>query len=254
MPTAQFFSRALTIVSFCIACCSSHRSHAAQSIEIYAYHNAPPFLVNTDTNTGLNQDLVHALQTRVGPDYVLSLRPTSRPDINQRLAKNLPTIVLWTHPSWFGSKANSYLWAAPLFSDRDVLVSLVSEKRQPFPLKGSRLGGIAGYSYPGLNELVNTQQLTRVDADSDKENLLKLADKQVDVIVITRSSFWYYAKQPQFVGKFHVVGQPYDTYHRQVLVTSHYQAFLPVLNQALADLEKSPSWQERLALYGLKAD
>ena len=96
--------------------------------------------------------------------------------------------------------------------------------------------------------------MQRVDSSSDKENLLKLADGQVDVVMITRSSFLYFAKQPQFIGKFHVVGQPYDAYRRQILLTAHYRDFLPVLQQALATLEQSSAWQERLAIYGLKAD
>lgn len=246
------FARLLT--GLLLLCLTHASSFAAQHIDLYAYHSAPPFLVNPDTGTGLNSDFVKALQSFIGAEYQLQLKQVARPVLNERLAQGLPTIVLWTHPSWYGSDAKMYLWAAPLFGDRDVLVGLTSDPRRPFPESGYVLGAITGYSYPGLNEKVAAEKIKRMDASSDKENLLKLLDHQVDAVMITRSSFLYYAKQPQFVGKYRVVGQPYDSYHRQILLTAHYQQFLPVLTQALIQLEKSQVWQDRLELYGLKVD
>lgn len=237
-----------------LLCMSISPGFATTPIDLYAYHAAPPFLVNPDTGTGLNSELVKALQPLVGPAYQLQLKQLARPELNKRLAQGLPTIVLWTHPSWYGDEASRYLWVGPLFGDRDVLVSLTSDKRQPFPVDGYTLGAMKGYSYPGLNEKVAAGSIKRLDGASDKENLLKLVDRRVDAIVITRSSFLYFAKQPQYLGKFHVVGQPYDSYHRQVLLTKHYHDFAPVLAQALKQLETSAVWQERLELYGLKAD
>lgn len=254
MPTARFCRFVIVIAWLWVPQSWARQTATVQQIELFAYHNAPPFLVNIDTNSGLNADLVKALQPLVGEGYRLTLTLVSRPELNQRLAAHQPTIVLWTHPSWYGEQASQLLWAAPLFSDRDVLVGRVSEKRQPFPLDGATFAALQGYSYPGLNERVQAKTLQRVDSSSDKENLLKLADGQVDVVMITRSSFLYFAKQPQFIGKFHVVGQPYDAYRRQILLTAHYRDFLPVLQQALATLEQSSAWQERLAIYGLKAD
>lgn len=245
---------ARSLATLALVWLSISTSVATQQIDLYAYHAAPPFLVNPDTSTGLNSEIIKVLQPLVGADYQLQLKQVTRPVVNKRLAQGLPTIVLWTHPSWYGAEAKSYLWAAPLFADRDVLVSLTADKRQPFPTDGYTLGALTGYSYPGLNEKVAAGQIKRLDAASDKENLLKLLDRRVDAIMITRSSFLYFAKQPQYVGKFHVVGQPYEDYHRQVLLTQHYQEFAPVLSAALQRLEESPVWQERLELYGLKAD
>lgn len=245
---------ARSLATLALVCLSISTSFAAQHIDLYAYHAAPPFLVNPDTGTGLNSDMVKALQPLVGASYQLHLKQVARTELNQRLAQGLPTIVLWTHPSWYGDDARRYLWVGPLFGDRDVLVSLATDKWQPFPTDGYTLGAIKGYSYPGLNEKVAAGQMKRLDAVSDKENLLKLLDHSVDAIMITRSSFLYFAKQPQYVGKFHVVGQPYEDYHRQVLLSGHYKEFAPVLSEALKQLENSTVWQERLELYGLKAD
>lgn len=245
---------ARSLVQLALLWFSISTGFAAQQIDLYAYHAAPPFLVNPDTGTGLNSDIVKALQPLVGANYQLQLKQMARPELNQRLKQGLPTIVLWTHPSWYGDESSRYLWVGPLFGDRDVLVSLATDKRQPFPTDGYTLGAIKGYSYPGLNEKVAARQIKRLDAASDKENLLKLLEHSVDAIMITRSSFLYFAKQPQYVGKFHVVGQPYEDYHRQVLLSKHYQEFAPVLGEALKQLETSTAWQERLELYGLKAD
>ena len=229
---------------------------ASTSLTIYAYHNSPPFVINPDTETGLNYDLVQALQQQLGSNYRLEFKQLPRHQLNERLNAGLPSIVLWASPAWFTNKAQPYLWSNTVFMDRDVFVTLRDSTMnvvQLTDLAGSTLGALRGYSYPGVNELVSQHRLTRLDAETDKENLARLLERNVDYIVITRSSFLYYARQQQYLGKMKIIGQPYPNYQRQLLLTHHYQAALADVDNAILALPTQQFWTSRLELYGLKA-
>lgn len=238
----------------CWYCC---HALANTSLTLYAYHTSPPFVINAETETGLNYDLVRALQQQLGDRYRLEFKQLPRHLLNERLNAGLPTIVLWASPAWFTNKAQPYLWSNTVFVDRDVFVTLSDysgKVQQLTDLAGSTLGALRGYSYPGVNELVSQHRLTRLDADTDKENLARLIERNVDQIVITRSSFLYYARQQQHLGKMKIVGQPYPNYPRQLLLTQHYQSLLTDFDLAISALPKQQFWTSRLELYGLKPE
>jgi polar amino acid transport system substrate-binding protein len=233
------------------------QSLATTKLTLYAYHNSPPFVINADAETGLNYDLVRALQQQLGTKYQLEYKYLPRYLLNQRLQEGLPTIVLWSSSTWFTNKAHPYLWSETVFADRDVFVTLsnsVTKFEQLTDLAGSTLGAIRGYSYPGVNELVAQHRVTRLDAESDKENLTRLLERNVDQIVITRSSFLFYARQQQYLGKMKIIGQPYPNYQRQLLLSQHYQPLKADFDQAILALPKQHFWITRMELYGLKAD
>jgi len=240
-----------------ILCWYCAEALASSRLTIYAYHSSPPFVINADTETGLNYDLVRALQQQLSAKYQLEFKPLPRHLLNERLNAGLPTIVLWANPTWFTNKAQPYFWSNTVFVDRDVFVTLsdsTAKVEQLTDLAGSTLGALRGYSYPGVNELVSQHRLTRLDTDTDKENLARLRERNVDQIVITRSSFLYYARQQQHLGKMKIIGQPYPNYHRQLLLTHHYQSVLADFDTAILALPKQQFWTSRLELYGLKTD
>ncbi len=246
----------LRFVLTCWFCLVTTSAFATTRLTIYAYHQAPPFIINADTETGLNYDIVRELTKLLDDKYQLDLQIISRPELNARLAADLPTMVLWANPAWFQAKEKPYHWSPALFVDREIFVSPYDVElkiEQLTDLKDKVVGGIQGYKYPGVDELITDNQVKRIDSSSDKENLGRLLDKSVDLIVITRSSFLYYGRQQQFLGKMKVVGQPYPSYKRQILITQHYTELLPVLEQAFNKLNKQPGWKARLELYGLKS-
>ncbi len=231
-------------------------ANASTRLNVYAYHNSPPFVINADTETGLNYDLVRALSQQLGTQYQLDFQLLTRPELNDRLAQGKAAIVLWANPAWFQTKDKPYHWSSPLFIDREIFVSpsdYPGKIAQLTDLAGSTLGAIEGYKYPGVDELVAQHRVTRFDAKTDKENLARLVERTVDHIVITRSSFLYYGRQQQFLGKMKIVGQPYPSYKRQILLTHHYTEILPDLERALTALHQQSDWKARLDLYGLKS-
>lgn len=231
-------------------------ANASTRLTVYAYHSSPPFVINAETDTGLNYDLVRALTLQLGNQYEIDYQLITRPELNERLAQDKPAIVLWANPAWFQAKNKPYHWSSPLFIDREIFVSPTDFRgkiEQITDLAGSTLGAIEGYKYPGVDELIAQHRITRFDAKTDKENLTRLVERTVDHIVITRSSFLYYGRQQQFLGKMKIVGQPYPSYKRQILLTHHYTALLPDLERALTTLHQQSDWKARLDLYGLKS-
>ncbi len=229
---------------------------ATTNLTLYGYHSSPPFVINAEAETGLNYDLVRALQLQLGGQYQLQYKFLPRHQLNARLDAGEPTIVLWANPAWFTNKVRPYLWSTVLFSDRDVFVShreFSGDLTQLDNLAGSTLGAIRGYSYPGVNELVQQRRVTRLDAESDKENLARLLERNVDHVVITRSSFLYYGRQQHYLGKLRIVGEPYPAYKRQLLLTQDYQSLLSAFDKAIEELPKQEFWTARLELYGLKS-
>jgi polar amino acid transport system substrate-binding protein len=230
--------------------------NASTRLTIYAYHSSPPFMVNAETEAGLNYDVIRALALQLGNQYELDLQLITRPELNERLSQDKAAIVLWANPAWFTAQKQPYHWSSPLFIDREIFVSpmdFIGKINQLTDLAGSTLGAIEGYKYPGVDELITQHHVTRFDAKTDKENLTHLLERTVDHIVITRSSFLYYGRQQQFLGKMKIVGQPYPSYKRQILLTHHYTALLPDLERALTALQQQTEWKARLELYGLKS-
>lgn len=246
---------AIKLILIC-CCLSSPWLWAATNLTLYGYHSSPPFVINAEAETGLNYDLVRALQHQLGSEYHLHYKHLPRHLLNARLESDEPAIVLWANPAWFSNKSQPYLWSNALFIDRDVFVShreFNGDLSQLSNLAGNTVGALRGYSYPGVNELVQQHRVTRLDAESDKENLARLLERNVDHVVITRSSFLYYGRQQHYLGKLRIVGEPYPAYKRQLLFTHHYQNLLPAFDKAIEQLPKQEFWTARLELYGLKS-
>jgi len=225
-------------------------------LQVYSYHTVPPFVVNSQAQTGLNYDLLQGLQQELGPGYQLSLHYIPRPELNARLASGQPAIVLWANPAWFNQYGPGLLWSSTLFADREVFVSHYQGGRkihQLKDLKGLRVGAVKGYRYPGLDPLFDDGSVLRVEFDSDQETLAALLELRVDQLVITRSSLLFFGRQPQFLGKLTITGQPYPAYNRQILLTPHYQPHFVAFSHAVERLSQQHSWQQRLDLYGLKS-
>lgn len=225
---------------------------AAEHLIISSYHDAPPFLINPQHQSGLNQDFVNAIAPMLAPDYTVELKLINRPQLNEQLTNDQPAIVLWAHPDWFTEHPLPLYWAGPLFSDREVLIARRKTPKVNPDIAGLTLAARNGYHYQGLDQRVADHSLTRVDFNSDRAMLAEVLVGKADVAVITRSSFVYYVQQPQFLGKLTIVGQPYPDYQRQILLSHHYQTLQPKLQQAIEKLKDDPHWQRRLAVYGLK--
>ncbi|WP_339671637.1 transporter substrate-binding domain-containing protein [Dasania marina] len=243
------FSLFLVTLQQCLA-------EQSQTITLYAYHNAPPFVINAAADKGLNYDFLKALQSHAPSNIHFQYQYIERPQLNQRLIAGLPTIALWANPVWFNdSEQKKYLWSRPLFSDKDVVVAKKQSSLQyysPSDLSGLTIGVRKGYYYAGVSELMSSEEIIRKDAASDKGNIEQLMRGDVDAIIISKSSFFYYAKLLKVISATAIVGQPHSSYKRHLLISHHYQAQEQAINDALLKLSKDENWRFRLTIYGLQ--
>lgn len=243
------------LISFLLLSLLSLTSYGQRIVTVYGYHTEAPFVINSERQTGLNFEFVDKLNELSPPEYTFQLRMLQRPALNQRLLAAKPSIILWTNPAWFKSKQSaSYHWSNTVFLDSDVVVSLAAAPvnyQGPESLTGMVLGARSGYYYSGLNPLISAHKLRRVDAPDDQTNLQRLLDRSTDVMIISKSTLVHYARSKNLISTLHMSSTPQSRYERKVLVTDQLASVLPVINNAVDQLNADQGWQSRLSLYSL---
>tara|TARA_B110000467_G_C18198776_1_gene410547 strand:- start:176 stop:691 length:516 start_codon:yes stop_codon:yes gene_type:complete len=162
-------------------------------------------------------------------------------------------IVLGVSPTWFKDKAEKkYLWTNSIYQDQDELVSTTEnaiEYTGAASLIGKELGGVRGFYYYGIDELVSQGKVHRYDTIGEYELLQMLILKRVAVGIISRSTLNYLSKAKNWQGKFYTSKKPHDKYQRRILIPHHkkdvYNEISPIVN-ALAE---DPAWQKILEKY-----
>ncbi|MCR8921323.1 transporter substrate-binding domain-containing protein [Dasania sp. GY-MA-18] len=234
------------------SCCYA----SPETLIFYSYHNAPPFIINSDSASGLNYDFVKAMQLAVGEKYTIEYQFIDRVALNQRLAEDKPTILMWANPKWFDVQGLNFSWTQATFLDSDVVVSLRSSSFKyegQESLLGKTVGARAGHNYSAAVPLLGSEKIKRVDASSDEENIENLLSGKVDAIFIVRSSALYIARAKGYVPSLYMSKKPLYTYRRYLLLTHHYQHVMDDVDRAIMDLSDQFFWQKRLKLYDLNS-
>ncbi|MCF2909218.1 transporter substrate-binding domain-containing protein [Pseudoalteromonas sp. DL2-H2.2] len=213
--------------------------HAAERLNIYVYHNKPPYITNQTEQRGLYFDLVTLLNgTQSHTRYKLVYLPRRR--IERDLTEQtLDGVVLGVHPVWFKDPDKArYLWSEPLMYDTDEFVSCAGS---PFEYDGAssmqnkKFGGILGYHYFRTVEPVKSGALERVNANSE-EGLLELALRErVDFAIVSRSTLNYFIKKNRWQNHFYLSKQPHESYYRAILSPRQLQPQFERLSELLND-------------------
>ncbi|MDT0604135.1 transporter substrate-binding domain-containing protein [Thalassotalea castellviae] len=126
--------------------------------------------------------------------------------------ETLNGILLGVNPVWFSDKdEKEYLWTPRVFTDRDEIVSLISQSIEfikPQSLKGKVFGGVRGFYYFGINELIEEEIITRVDTANEVDLFSMLLNQRVDAAIISRSTFDHTIKKNNWQNKFHLSKKP----------------------------------------------
>lgn len=250
--------RRVCFVALCVLLATNgwSESRADESLPIlpvYVYHLEAPFLINSDTGSGINRDFGELLKKHLGQRQI-DIRPVSRSRLNSILANDEPAIVLWSNPVWFEREGRQYLWTEPLFVDQDVVVYERGVGRNIKTLngiEGLKVGGRQGYFYVGLDDLVSQNRVLRVDVDSDWKNLENLLAGSIDVAVISKSSLLYYVQLRQLENRISLADYFVNSYERRILVSHHFKEFKPELDRAVKAILADSEWRRRLELLGL---
>ncbi|MCF6438663.1 transporter substrate-binding domain-containing protein [Pseudoalteromonas luteoviolacea] len=200
----------------------SVKSEQLERLSLFTYHNKPPYIESLADKKGLYFDIVNLLN-EFQPKLQYELVLMSKEQIRQQLERNtLAGAVLGVNPLWFDDvDQQKFVWSDPLFYDTDEFVSSI---KKPFDyqsqasLHGKKYGGVEGYYYPKLAEAERREKLTRVDAKSEKELLELILQQKLDFAVVSRPTFFYFAKKNGWWTSLSLSHQSHQKYYRAILI------------------------------------
>ncbi|MDC8757045.1 substrate-binding periplasmic protein [Janthinobacterium fluminis] len=221
---------------------------AAQTVEAFNTYLVGPYMV--DTRQGLAQSLVDRLNLKLAPGYRLRLShmPRIRLDTTE-LAKGdeFDGAVLFVNPRFVGDVAKTrFLWSKPLFIDCNLVISRESaplDYAGPASLEGLRFGGVRGYRYLFVDDLVKAGKLQREDSQDELSGLRKVALARLDVTVVPYTIFSYLGADKALSRQLYVAPKPLQCFARHILVGKGSPALLGALNQAIDQLASDRGWR-----------
>jgi polar amino acid transport system substrate-binding protein len=227
-------------------------------VKVYAYHLKPPYMINIGSETGLYYDFsryINSKQTK----YELHTVFVPRKRIDSYISsKQLDGVLVGVNPIWFNDRSlKKYLWTASIVKDQDEIVSSVNkpfEYTSPSSLVGKRIGGVKGFYYFGIDELVNKGKIERFDAENEKLVLNLILGGRVDVGVVSRSTVQYLVMEEEWVDKFHLSLIPHDSFVRRVMVPHSYQDVYDVIAPIIKNINQDNDWRRILRKYSTVLD
>lgn len=138
------------------------------------------------------------------------------------------------------------------------MLSLASKPVQyhyPEDLKGYKLGIREGFYYQGIDELVQSGDVERLNYANDEDNLMALREGLVDALIIGQVNYLYWLAQAelQSKGDVFVARSPHDAFSRRILLGQKTREIAPIIN-AFIDYQKSnPAWKQVITQYGLSS-
>jgi hypothetical protein len=257
----------LYIIFFFIVAVIQPGSAVSETIDIYTYHNHPPFV--TGQARGLSYDLLNMLNEKAGDSYNFALHIIPRARINMIThdwhGGNCPDpdknckdnwMIIWVNPQWgFGKDPFKTCNYIPIISDSNSIISLIKHKveySEPKSLIGLKFGGMLGHKYVGIDDLVQKGLITRIDGIKERDNVFKLIKKRVDVILLPTSTIQYFISKDKIVSmhasELYIAPTTHQEYRRNFMVPKTRVDITKFLESV--DLS-SDSWKTQLRNSGL---
>ena len=241
------------LLTISIIYCSFLHAEEKTEVTIYTYHVKPPLVIKTAKSEGMYYDFTKRLNS-MSAKYHFEMVSVPRKRVERMLANGtLNGILLGVNPVWFADKTETkYLWTPRVFSDRDEIVSLISQSIEfikPQSLQGKVFGGVRGFYYFGINELIDNKIVTRVNTAHEVDLFSMLLNNRIEAAVISRSTFDYMIKKNQWQNKFHLSKKPHDIYDRRILIPHEYAEIYQHIAPIIEDLQFDQSWQNHIQSY-----
>ena len=143
-----------------------------------------------DQNSGFLVQLGVEISRVLGMELNLTTLP--RQAVDNALLTGQVDIVCYLTPEWTAPIADKVDWSESFMRSNDILVS--SSQNNDFikaeDLKGMRVGLIKYYSYPLLDSLLASQQITPIYSSSEASNFMTLfKNKEADAIVLKELTY-----------------------------------------------------------------
>lgn len=230
-------------------CANALAASSAEQVMLYSYHNHPPFV--TAKGQGLTYDLADKLNVLAAGKYQFQVKIVPRGRLNLLLkdwiSGKCPTtdcsqqwLVPWVNPKWgfIRGESDNYLWHS-LFTDSNVIVSNTDTAftyEEPASLKGLVLAGMRGHRYVGIDELVASGDITRIDGNRERDNLLKVLHKRVTATLLPNSTMQYLLSNDpsikQQASQFKISATKHQLYQRFIMLPGNREDLLTLLKSA----------------------
>jgi hypothetical protein len=263
LPKHMYMSRRFWITVWLLAgslWASPAQAEAGKATPATAFNTYALLPFVDDAGGGLAVDLVAYLNQRLQGSYRLLLETIPRSRLMRLHLADTPGfdgVVLFLHPRFVDdAEQQRFLWTEALFVDANVLVfrgPTAPPVRQLNDLAGMRFGASLDARYGGIDELVSSQQITRVDSSSLSVSLRQLLAERVDFTQTNVSALRAMELQPAWARRFVTVPVPGEMpFTRHILVGKQN----PDLAERLATIVKAmptdPQWRTIAQRYALQ--
>ena len=222
-----------------------------RTIRIYSYQNMPPFIVGS--GKGLTYDLAEYLNEKLKGDYKFVVFRLPRNRADRLVDKSAKGLIPWTSPAWHGDPDETkYKWTPGYTDDSNCIISPASnpfEYNGPDSMKGKTMGGLIGYFYLGLDDLVQKGEFKRIDVSNVRENITRLTTNRIDTALVTESTARYLVSELNLKEKIHFSTKHHQEFHYQMMSIANDDALNNKLSSVTKNMMQDKDWLNRLAKY-----
>ena len=223
-------------------------------VTIYEYHNFPPMVVSQSKRIGLSFGFARYLTQKSRGMYRFDVKVVAMQSLQSHLESGQSAMVIFVNPIWFADEnMQKYLWTDSVLTLKD---EIVSKKSKPFlyqnrlSFKGKVIGGIDGYTYPVLDELVAQGEAVRVNTGSDLQNLKDLTQgNQLDAVIVNEGPLKFYSQILGIEEKLYVSNQPSGEYEVKILLTKDLLSVHLFLEEIIPNFDLDGDWIALKELY-----
>ena len=227
----------------CIVPAHAAINNPSLKYNISASGNHYPFYTNDPAHPGVLPEIVERILVDANISATHVTLPAKRITkyLNEEMIDFDITALKWL-PS---SERNSphYIFSEPLIAETEMLVSLptnVPQWQSISSLQGRNVGTVLGYYYH------SGDSFNRVDFPSEKELMLALSRKRVDVAIIGKLPALHWSKQLNINIAF---GAQYSHDLLKIRLLSKHKTLLPRINQTIKNLHMNGFIKQTAAKY-----
>ena len=190
-----------------------------------------------DKKSGFLVQLGVEISRALGMELEISTLP--RQAVGKALLSGQADIVCYLTPEWSSSIADKVDWSQAFMRSNDILVSSsqIADINKAHELKGMRIGLIKYYSYPLLDNLLSSNQITPAYSSSEASNFMTLfKNRQPDAIVLKELTYeWLSHNHARLVSKTRTKVHPLiiEYAEPQCAVSRHKKLNLSTINQGI---------------------
>lgn len=222
-----------------------------QQVVLLTYHMKAPYVIDWGEQRGLYFDLAAYLNSKTDK-YHFSTELVPRKRLDLLLNEPFAHVVVGVQPAWFKAHNARMKFTAPFLHDKDLFVS---DARKPLrdkdlsDLSGKTFIGSQGYKYKGIDEVVASGKLHRVDTLQEDYVLDMLRLGRGDFTIVSSSTLSYKFSHSDNAKHFYVARTPHDVIDRCFMLSRTDTELYSFLQQTVQQMKQDQQWKMLLSKY-----